>query len=98
MSLPLNLICMFLIAWLQRSVCVFTTILCIPSHQFWVALMFVCFHDKPTHCFVILAEVGVKTFLIELPYGKHVLLNATLDHKDLILLGNFRHAHVHYAA
>jgi hypothetical protein len=24
--------------------------------------------------------------------------NATLDHKDLILLRNFGHAHVHYAA
>ena len=55
-------------------------------------------HDKPTHCLVIFAEVGVKIFLIELPYGKHVLLNTTLDLKDLILLGNFRHAHVHYAA
>jgi hypothetical protein len=51
--------------------------------------------DKPTHCFVILAEVGVKILLKELPYGKQVLLSATLDHKDLILLGN---AHVHYAA
>ena len=55
-------------------------------------------HDKPSHCFVIFAEVGEKIFLIELPYGKHVLLNATLDHKDLILLGNFHHVHVHYAA
>ncbi len=47
-------------------------------------------HDKPTYCFVI--------FLIELPYGKHVRYNATLDRKDLILLRNFSHAHVHYAA
>ncbi len=55
-------------------------------------------HDRPTHCFVIFAEVGVIIFLIELPYGKHVTLNATLDQKDLILLGKFCHAHVHYAA
>ena len=60
---------------------------------------YVCMlHDKPTNCFVIFAEVGVKIFLIELPYGKHVILNATFDHKDLILVGNFCHAHVHYAA
>ena len=59
---------------------------------------YVCMlHDKPTHCFVIFAEVGVKIFLIELPNGKHMLFNATLDHKDLILLKNLSHAHVHYA-
>jgi hypothetical protein len=55
-------------------------------------------HDKPAHCFVIFAEVGVNIFLIELPYGKHMLFNATLDYKDLILLIIFGHAHVHYAA
>ena len=53
--------------------------------------------QRTTYCFVIFAEVGVTIFLIELPNGKHVLFNATLDHKDLTLLRNFRHAHVHYA-
>ncbi len=48
---------------------------------------YVCMlHDKPTHCFVIFAEVGVKIFLIEFPKGKHMLFHATLDHKDLILV------------
>ena len=55
-------------------------------------------HDKPTHCFLIFAKMGVKIFLIELPYGEHMIFNATPDHKSLILLRDFGHAHVHYAA
>ena len=50
------------------------------SSGFLVPLMFCMLFDKPTHCFVILAEVGVKILLKELPYGKQVLLSATLDH------------------
>ena len=46
-SLPLNFICMFFIALFRRSVCVLTTILRIPSHYFWVPLMFVCFMINP---------------------------------------------------
>ena len=52
-------------------------------------------HDEPTHCFVVFTEAAMIIFLIELPYGEHMSFNAPLDHRDLILLRNFRHAHVH---
>ncbi len=94
-SLPLNFVCMFLIALLRRSVWVSTTIFCIPSHQFSVPRMFVCFMMNPHIVFLVFTEAAMKISLIELPYGEHMSFNAPLDHRDLILLQNFRHAHVH---
>ena len=61
-SLPLNFVCMFLIALLRRSVCVFTTIIRIPSHQFWVPLMFVCFMINPHIVLSSLLKLPWKSF------------------------------------
>ena len=42
-------------------------------------------HDKAAQCFLILAEMRMKVFLIELSNREHVIFDASLDHTDLIL-------------
>jgi hypothetical protein len=92
---PMNFICMFLITLLQRSVCVFYNY-SLHSKPPVLGSSYACMLHETDTFFCHSAEVGVKIFLIELPYGEHVLFSETLDHKDLILLRNLYHAHVHY--
>jgi hypothetical protein len=52
-------------------------------------------HDLATKYFFICTEMRMIVVLIELPNREHVFFYASLDHTDLILFQNFRHAHVH---
>ena len=96
-SLPLNFVCMFLIAFVAKISVNFNNYSPHPKPPVFSSSYVCVLHDEPTHCCLVFTEAAMKISLIELPYGEHMSFNAPLDHGDLILLQNFRNAHVHYA-